>query len=776
MTNFSEHEFIAHVYKNDEGEIIPHYLKDHLQKVAEMAADFARPFGGERSAYLAGLWHDLGKYSNDFQQRIKKANAIDINAHIELEGDLSKDHSTAGAIWSYYRLYETHKKEFPDFQTYEKILRRIGKNNLLSYIIAGHHAGLSDRDKLEDRLRDNMKLLDKVLKNETHIDIDALRSETTNEQILSNREDIDLYIRLLFSCLVDADFLDTENFYNSTKSQTRKINFNWNDLLETFNNRLKEKFKNIDNTSELNEIRMNILSRCREIGKMNLDQKIVQLAVPTGGGKTISSMAFALEQAKKFNKSRIIYVIPFISIIEQNAEVFRNLLGDKYILEHHANFEITDEKSENCHVRLATENWDYPIVITTAVQFLESLFHNRTSKVRKLHNIVNSIIILDEVHLLPSKYLKPILRYFKYLCKNYGVVFVLCSATQPNFFKVVKKFSGLSECERIDILDDPVNVFEKLQSRVKLKFLGDIYTNPDDWSLILEEISIRQQALIIVNTKKTARDLYTKIKEQNSQKNIYHLSTNMCAEHRLLVIKEIKQHLDKDESCIVISTQLIEAGVDLDFPVVYRALAGLDSIAQSAGRCNREGKMPEGQVFIFRPPLEYDKLQGDLKNARDAGQYILKEEFGEKALCLEAYEKYFERLWHIIKEEQLDAKGIEEKLKELDFQTVAKDFKIIEENGEMLSVLVPFGNGKEHIEKLENNEFFPNHKFRRRLNRYIVNMPAKEIRRLMSEGVIKTHYLAKDLAWIGGNGINLAYDEHLGLVSTGSYDPNDMIF
>jgi CRISPR-associated endonuclease/helicase Cas3 len=393
---------------------------------------------------------------------------------------------------------------------------------------------------------------------------------------------------------VDADFLDTEQFMNPEKAQARRAEWDLSVLKGQFDAYMERKIQ-VCETSDVNHWRKAILRDCRKAGREI--PGIYTLTVPTGGGKTLSAMAFGLEHAVKYSKQRIIVAIPYTSIIEQTAEQYRDIFGEA-VLEHHSNLDPDKAEKENVRSRLAAENWDSPIIVTTNVQLFESLFAARTSRSRKLHNLVNSVIIIDEAQLLPPDYLQPILDMLRLLTEHYGVTLVLSTATQPALGSVKDNFGrtllrGLDA--RREIISDVDGLFSVL-SRVDVTVPADM-SSRSSWEDVAEELSSHSGVLVIVNSRKDARELYRLMPE-----GTIHLSAQMCGEHRSRVIAGIKQRLKEGKPVRAISTQLVEAGVDLDFPVVYRALAGLDSIAQAAGRCNREGKLARGKVVVFVPP------------------------------------------------------------------------------------------------------------------------------------------------------------------------------
>lgn len=600
---------LAHVRQLPNGKWEEHFLDEHLREVSKLASKFARQFGSEDWAGLAGLWHDLGKHSTEFQRYIKTVSGYDAEAHIE--GKPGRvDHSTAGAIHAIRQLNQ--------------------HGRILTYMIAGHHAGLPDWNSAETG---GKALAIRLGAEQDHL-FDRIPMQTIPQEILSQTkpttkprggaDGLHLWLRMLFSCLVDADFLDTERFMNVAQADTRSGYRDLPDLLTDFDQYMENKSASAEPTP-VNTIRAGILRQCRE--KAALNPGLYSLTVPTGGGKTLSGMAFALRHAVQYNdktkdetkhKKRIIYVIPYTSIIEQTAGIFREIFGDN-VVEHHANL---DPDKEDARSRLATENWDAPIIVTTNVQFFESLFAARTSRCRKLHNIVNSVVVLDEAQLLPPEFLQPIADVMNQLASHFGVTFVLSTATQPALGSFQpfgnKAFRGLDNMH--EIMDDPDALYQQLK-RVEVS-VPDNLQMPRDWQSIADELLLHPSVLCIVSRRDDARELHRLMTARKEGKSTLHLSALMCGEHRSRIIRYIKWRLKKNKPLRVISTQLVEAGVDVDFPVVYRALAGLDSIAQAAGRCNREGKQAGmGRVVVFVPPKPAPL--GLLRQAEDISRSLL---------------------------------------------------------------------------------------------------------------------------------------------------------
>lgn len=539
-------EYVTHL--REDGSYQP--LKEHLEGTATRSAKFAASFGASSHAERTALLHDIGKYSPNGQRRQR-----------DPEHTAKVDHSTAGA----------------------KAAADLG-DMPAAFAIAGHHGGLPDlgtRSSLDDGTlcaRLNKKLTGGD-------DPSAWRSEISLPTGVQPtppwlpRNDVRLtamYIRMLFSCLVDADFLDTERAL-SKEEKPRGIGDSMPALLEKLQAHVAKWLE--EPKSDLCALRNEVLRRC--LRGSEDPQGLYSLTVPTGGGKTVSSLAFALSHAVKHDMKRIIYVIPYTSIIDQNAKVFREILGDENVVEHHSQVDLPDTDAETpdaLRKRLACENWDAPVIVTTAVQFFESFYAAKPGRCRKLHNVANSVVIFDEAQTLPISLMRPCVSVIDQLVQHYGVTAVLCTATQPELLSI---FSGFTAGNRIqELVPDPDALFSSLH-RV---------TFQQDGTLSDEELAarIRQEnaVLCIVNSRKQARSLYEALPEEER----FHLSTLMNAIDRERTIATIRERLDKKQCCRVISTSLIEAGVDVDFPTVYRELAGLDSILQAAGRCNREGK------------------------------------------------------------------------------------------------------------------------------------------------------------------------------------------
>jgi len=721
--------WFAHLHpSNPEGE--PHRLVDHLRSVADLAAEFADPFGGREWAWLAGLWHDLGKFSREFQEYL--AAGRDYHAAEDAESESyessrgSIDHSSAGA---------------------QQAIRHWKITGFLpAWAIAGHHAGLLDAISsgacMEHRLakevpdcRAGLRLLPEV-PGSVQFPRHVLRAFHRGDGPAAFAAAF--FVRMIFSCLVDADFLDTEAYMDPDRSASRP---SWPpDVLTRMARALDRYVATLPSSGGVvDRERRRVREECLRAAE--LAPGLFSLTVPTGGGKTLSSLAFALAHALRHGLRRVIYVIPFTSIIEQNADVFRRVVQplvdeglDDPVLEHHS---AVDAGRETLVSRLAAENWDAPLIVTTAVQFYESLFASRPRRCRKLHNVARSVIILDEVQKLPVSLLRPCLAALRELAEGYGCSIVLCTATQPAV-AVRDGFEIGLEGVR-EIVSDPVSLHERLR-RTRVRFLGDV--PDDDLTPRLLEL---EQVLCIVNTRAHAATIYERLRGRPGS---FHLSAAMCPVHRAAVLEKIREALGRGEPCRVVSTQLVEAGVDLDFPVVFRSMAGLDSIAQAAGRCNRNGRLPVGNVFVFRS--EHPGKERFLRETIDAAIQVLDaamEDSGgdtdllDPALVTAWFEQYY---WKA--SSRWDELGVmdsfelcrhDEKMPfGFQFAQVGRRFRVVEAIGR--PVIVPWGEqGRELCRRLEFvGEMLPV-ELARRLQRYTVEVPRRTWERAISRGDVR---------------------------------------
>lgn len=729
-------EALAHVKRSDKGEWKKHSLQEHLHATTTRAGDFAAAFGNRDWAELLGLWHDLGKFHPAWQKYLRRESGYDEEAHVEGTGG-RPNHSGAGAILA----MEKANQETPA--------------RILAYAIAGHHGGLADWvADLESRLTTESELatlravkgvpeatafLDKHLPKSVPCILTKGNPEAASEHY-------HLWIRMLFSCLVDADFLDTEEFMEPEKSAQRGSYASLQELKQRFDSYIERKEQNSLDTP-INRKRKQIREQC--IAKASHPPGFFSLTVPTGGGKTLSSMAFALDHALRYNKQRIIVAIPYTSIIEQTAKIFKYgtdndeeieirkrtndlLFGEDQVIEHHSNL---DPKEENARNRLACENWDAPIILTTNVQLFESLFANKPSACRKLHNIANSVIILDEVQLLPPEFLKPILSVLRGLVDYFGVTVVMMTATQPALEgKIGSPPNVVQGIENVTpIIEDPESLAREF-SRVELLLPKEL-TERREWESIRDGVVQYEQVLCIVNSRKDCRDLHGLMPE-----GTVHLSAVMCGEERSVVISDIKEKLRKSEPIRVISTQLVEAGVDIDFPVVYRALGGFDSIAQAAGRCNREGKLHKGKVVVFVPPRSAPR--GLLLKGEQACQEVLRTNTVTE-LSPQLFRKYFTTFYYRLND--FDKPKFYERLVRdasdfsFEFRTLAQEFHLIDEVQQ--SIVVWYTNPKNgnSSEALINELRYkgPNRELMRRLQRFLVNVHFRIFENIQRQGFVE---------------------------------------
>lgn len=650
-----EKKMLAHI--SEDGTRVQ-TVAEHLQGTAALCGQFAATFDAPQQGTWLGLLHDIGKYSAKFQKR--------------LQGGEKVDHSTAGA----------------------QVAARYGQIPL-AFAIAGHHSGLPDgggrSDTAQDatmfgRLKKNVEPYDQWT---NEITLPTIPSQP--EMMKENRFTQAFYTRMLYSCLVDADYLDTENFMNGPKP--RGEGQAMEELLKRLN-QYTAKWSHPQGA--LNLRRSSILTACTTAGQTG-ERGLYSLTVPTGGGKTVASLAFALSLAVKNHMERIIYVIPYTSIIDQTADVFSEILGAENVLEHHSGIDYSakeDDEPAAYRKALAAENWDAPVVVTTSVQFFESLYGNRASQCRKLHNIANSVVIFDEAQNLPVPYLRPCVAAIAQLVQHYRAAAVLCTATQPALQPL---FDDLAPGLKIkELCPDPKEQYQAFR-RTTLKMRGEL-----EQSQLGAELAEWEQVLCIVNRRKTAQELYNNLPKEGS----YCLTTLLYPAHRKQLLQEIRDRLKNGLPCRVVSTSLIEAGVDVDFLTVYREEAGLDSILQAAGRCNREGRRSAEQSLVHIFALEGQRVPHMLEQNVSTTQSILKR-YTDPA-SMEAIEAYF-LLYRTLKgddrmDEQQILQGFEQDMEGriFPFATAAERFHLIETPA--VTVYIPKGEGEHLLARLHAGE------------------------------------------------------------------------
>jgi CRISPR-associated endonuclease/helicase Cas3 len=759
MDNFSP-QFYGRILREDKTKKQP--LKSHLRNVAEKALEFAKAVQPLRpddspdikqwketfhnTAWRAGLLHDLGKYRKEFQQY--------------LLGQRGRSNETNHAV--YGSAAATH--QFDDGAS--------------AFAIAGHHTGLHDMADL-----DNLVNGQKYSAHQKYAQLLALARDEKEVGTFpefnpipfgnfdnDKKHGYEFLTRALFSIIVDSDRLDAEQWEMEQKTgkpwQRQPAKLDTETLLKRIQT-VREEKKRERPEDDLNHLRNTIFDACMDKGG-RLPQGFFSLTVPTGGGKTLSSMAFALSHAKTHGLRRVIVVIPYLSIIEQNAKEYKDAFGEEVVLEHHSAVELpqdyrrtgdsdSDEPTNASDMEKAMENWDMPVIVTTSVQFIETLFAASPGQARKLHNIPGSVVIFDEVQTLPARLLEPTLNILRELKGRWGVSFLFCSATQPAFRKSTNLRNGFEPDEMTPIILEPENVFKKLR---RVDYCIEPRENPLDWQTIAERMISHPQALCVVNVRRHAFELWEALRRRlherglgkEGEEALFHLSSAMCPAHRLDLLglskhppsNNIKERLRSGKRCFVASTQLIEAGVDIDLPVVFRAMGPLDSIVQAGGRCNREGLLRDkqgnfcrGQVIIFHPQDSGLPPGIYSKGTTITPAYLEADKIAEDPAI---FTQYFHELYQITPTDfyQKGQHTIQEDRAEFRFRKVADHARVIKKD-ETISVIVPYGNGKAMIDQIRDAKGF-DFKTLRRLQRYMVNIrkqqPYSDFAKLHALGAI----------------------------------------
>ena len=716
---------ISHLYKDT---TTSHWIfqsnEAHTEAVARLASAFAGDFGMSEFGRVLGELHDKGKESKAFQQHIKKGSGYDPSARVV--GDTH--HAYVGA----------------------KIARQLyGKafDNLLANQIYSHHSGLHDSDAMVD--------LEKPIPEEVNTAVE--KRNLTIPKLKYEPSDVHHLCRMLYSCLVDADFLDTEKFMDSASAQLRENKKTLAELepqLDAFLSKMKANAKD----TAVNRIRDQVQAQCRE--KATRPCGFYSLTVPTGGGKTLSSLLWAMKHAVRNGQKRIIIAIPYTSIIVQTAAVLKSIFGEENVLEHHSNVDPEQIEDEELRRRMtmAIENWDYPIIVTTNVQLFESMFGNRPSVCRKLHNIVNSVIILDEVQTLPIACMQPIVDALKTYNKLFHVSVLFTTASQPILNGVIEgcnpkaTFRGIDNIEEIIPADFALH--EKLR-RVQLQIDNEGMTYDDIAAALMKH----DRVLCIVNTRKDAKEIFQRLPKEGVT---LHLSRMMCSAHIREAIDTIKATLSSDTNTIirVVATQLVEAGVDIDFPVVYRQEAGLDSILQAAGRCNREGRQKICTTHVFSLSREHPLPCGNMQDANSARLAL---GTAQDWFAPETMTRYFKQLYCRV--ESFDEKKIKDYLynKDMCFDTAAKEFHLIEDKGR--SVIVCWKDSVSLIERLEQSG--PSYALMKKLGQYTVNVYESDFKKLVAMGVVSG--LENDNGSLYIIKYQQQYDSQLGLLTDNNW-------
>ena len=731
-----------------------HLLEDHSDAVARRTAAFMESVVDVQWGRLAGAWHDLGKGTPDWQAFIRAAGEAAIEAHVE-EGPEKRrhgpPHSATGALHA---------------------IRTMGDalGVPLAFAIAGHHGGIPDREHLRERIADleeKKRYASTVPSSERQQDHDVKPVLPSWLQAPSSakmgRRSVEFFTRVLFSALTDADFLDTEVYFASAGDDRAAMNAHarskgwpqlraYQSILDSF---LTKKLASAPATP-VNRLRADVLAACRSASAGA--RGAFSLTVPTGGGKTLSGLAFALGHAAHHDLRRVIVALPFTSIIEQTADVLRDVfgrLGPEVVLEHHS---AVDPDRASALGRVSAENWDAPLIVTTQVQLFESLFANRPGACRKLHSIIDSVLILDEVQSLPSHLLAPILDVLDELVRHYGVTVLLMTATQPALHRRplgAGQFPGLSTQPR-EIVPEALasRLWDGLR-RVEVHW-PSTWTSPSKdtpdafWTGLAAELAKRPQVLAITHLKRDAQALWQSLSHLDP--DALHLSAAMCPAHRSQVLADVKERLAHGATCRLITTQVVEAGVDIDFPVVFRAMAGLESLAQSAGRCNREGLMPRGDFFIFEAPTGPPR---SLRLHKDVAQTMLDGDSDLDIFLAATFRSYFDRLYAM---KDLDLSGIQALREALLFEQTASEFRMI--GDATTTVFVPFD--KRARDALKELRFAgPSRERLRLLQRYGVAVYADQLRGLQSQGAVEEIHTG---LWSLCSDVN--YDRKLGLRSS----------
>lgn len=732
-----------------------HDLVSHLKQTASLAKQNADKFGAGELARLAGLWHDVGKFNPAFQKYLKDCHEADLTGKQAPRGG-SVPHAVYGAVLA-------------------------GESvQALAAIIHGHHAGLPNRAKYLDALKqdDTLAKYEEILPVARDA-VEGLGFDGDARALFVNppRDEFQMEVlqRMLFSALVDADFLDTERHFDPNAEKIRGSGVSTQEMWEVLRKDQASLMAGPrSGETTVNAVRREVYEYCVEAASS--PQGVFRLGVPTGGGKTRSGLAFALRHAVEHDLDRVIVAVPYTSIIEQTADVYRSIfstLGEGAVLEHHSairhgvddEIDLQDDPEEaerleqsRTRARLATQNWDAPLVVTTTVQLFESLFANRTSRCRKLHNVANSVIVLDEVQTLPVGLLAPTVEMLKELARRYGVTVVLCTATQPALDERSRYLEGFEDVRDIVPRERAAEHFRVLR-RV------EYYVPKDEWSwqdvaTRLADTSPERQAMAVLNTRRDALALVDELEGEP----VLHLSTLLCGAHRREVLAEVWRRLDADEPCLLVATQVVEAGVDFDFPWVFRAMGPLDRIVQAAGRCNREGSMDSpGRVVVFRPK-EGGVPRGEYASGTAEAEMML--EGGLDLHDPEVFREYFVRLYQDV---STDGQGIQKLRQEFDYPEVARRYRLISEQS--VPVIVRYGGdwwegGEMDLlaKRIRHAGLWSSD--HRKLQPYVVSMFEREFekKRDWTEEIAEGVFL-----WQGG------YDELRGIEETGS-DPSDLMW
>lgn len=674
--------------------------ENHSQGVAKLCSEFAGVFGMSECGRLLGLLHDKGKEKYAFQQHIIRESGLD--PKVKVEGDYT--HASVGALMV--------KKMCPQIMP------------MLSTQIAGHHRGLYDYCELDKVLEDS-KIPAEVQMPELR-GVDCAVSEIKSIIPTIKMTDFHHLQRMLFSCLVDADFLDTEAFMDRKSAELRRNHLSLANLFPKLQAFLEGVRQTAPDT-EVNRIRNKVQRRCAATA---LGAKgFYSLTVPTGGGKTLSSVLWAILHARKNGMKRVIIAIPYTSIIVQTASVLKAIFGEENVLEHHSNVDLEKVHNEALllKMQMASENWDYPIVVTTNVQLFESMMSNKPSKCRRLHNIANSVIILDEAQTLPVDFLQPIVDTLNTYQRCFGISVLFTTASQPVLSGIIRGCNPKARFEGIEHIEEIIPEDYQLHNCLR-RVRVEIDDTAHSFDEVAGAVAQYDRALCIVSTRKAAKEIYERLPQEGVT---LHLSRMMCPDHISKTIDTIKLALkDKTQRVVrVVATQLVEAGVDVDFPVVFRQEAGLDSVLQAAGRCNREGKLGISATYVFG--LKESTPYGSLSRGVNAMKSLDKkcDWFAPNSM-----EAYFRQLYCRI--DSFDKKNMAHYLynpKEVCYETAAKKFKLIDDS--TIPVVVCWGDSLQLVERIKREGV--QYRLMKRLAKYTVGVRKNDFDALLQMGALE---------------------------------------
>lgn len=705
---------ISHIRQDDDGQWMIQTNDEHQRGVAELAGKFAADFDMAAWGEVVGLLHDKGKEKRAFQEHIMRNSGY--RPEVVVNGN--KDHAVVGALIA--------KQLFPQFHL------------LMDNVLMGHHRGLYDEEECQQKLRETEM--------PTEIDVQPINIQLPLPR-LGGKEDVHHLVRMLYSCLVDADFLDTESFMLPEQHRLRVHTWDMRELLGLLQRHLAQLSSGAPRTA-VNEVRQYVQQQC--VAQGSGATGFYSLTVPTGGGKTLASVLWALHHAVAHDLQHIIIGIPYTSIIEQTAQTLKSIFGEENVLEHHSNFDYEQigDRDMRQRMKLATENWDYPIIVTTNVQLFESLFSNKPSQCRKIHNLARSVIILDEVQTLSMKCLRPIVDTLNTLHRVFGSSVLFTTASQPilsgridgaNYMANFRGLPGIHE-----IIPRKARLHDRLR-RVTLQ----IDESPKSADEVASLLARHNRVLCIVNTRRDAKEIFEHLPDDGA--NI-HLSRMMCPAHIKQSLQTIKEQLSRTDARVrVVATQLIEAGVDVDFPVVYRQQAGLDSILQAAGRCNREGRMPLATTHVFA--LDRALPPGAISKSNNARLNMVGDFdwFSQEAMT-----EYFRQLH--AQYDNFDKFGCNQLLynNQPQYEEIGKSFRLIEDN--TMPVIINWGESNALISQLKSGH--ATYGLLKKLGQYSVNVRRRDLQQLLQMGAVEQLfegvYYAPDPR---------CYDTRLGLVT-----------